>query len=113
MIATQKCYNQPTPMAKPKRSTTKPTDIPNLHHYRWFAFNGDMLVHGEEVWVATLEGAPIHDLPPGEEGKREIAERVRRYFAEQYNDPHARWKKLHIREVAPEDVGIIEDDPFP
>ncbi len=85
----------------------------NVATYRWFLVNGDILVHGEEVWFYKLESAPIADLPPGEAGKQAMAERVRQHFVQDHHDPQARWKRLNIREVPAGEIVRIEDDPFP
>lgn len=67
---------------------------------RYFLLRGT-LIAGTRQWL-MFEAAHADDLPEGEAGKTEIAERVRRYYAAQIGDPGARWS---------DDLDMIERQP--
>ena len=65
--------------------------------YRWFTVRGTLVANGREIRVG--EGAHADDLPKGEAGKEEIAERVRKHYAARYDDAAAHWRDLDVYEV--------------
>jgi hypothetical protein len=75
---------------------------PDPFDYRWFAVFGTLNVAGKQVYIN--HGAHADELPEGDAGKQEIAERLRKHYAELYEDPGAAWAELTVEELPPEDA---------
>lgn len=67
--------------------------------YRHFIVTGVLVIHGEALEV--FESCHADDLPPGDAGKTELAERVRKHLAAQENDPGASWQSVEVQEFDP------------
>lgn len=68
--------------------------------YRWVTLIGVLKTQTEDVRIA--EGMHANDLPPGEAGKDETIERVRKHYAYLYKDPEALWVEVQVFEQPPE-----------
>jgi hypothetical protein len=67
--------------------------------YRHFIVTGVLLAHGQTLDV--FQACHADDLPPGEEGKTALAERVRTYLAAQEGDPAVSWQSVEVQEFDP------------
>lgn len=67
--------------------------------YRHFVVTGVLVIHGQALDV--FQSCHADDLPPGEAGKTELAERVRTHLAAQEDDPRARWQSVEVQEFDP------------
>jgi hypothetical protein len=67
--------------------------------YRHFIVRGVLRIHGKDVELFQ----PCHadDLPAGEDGQTELAERVRKHHATVEGDPAASWQEVEVQEFDP------------
>jgi len=65
--------------------------------YRWFLVSGQLVADGRTIPILT--GAHAADLPAGDAGRAEVAERMRRTVAAGSGDPTARWQDLQVIEL--------------
>ena len=65
--------------------------------YRWFLVSGQLVADGRTIPILT--GAHAADLPAGDAGRAEVAERMRRTVAADSGDPTARWQDLQVIEL--------------
>ena len=65
--------------------------------YRWFLVSGQLVADGRTIPILT--GAHAADLPAGDAGRAEVAERMRRTVAAGSGDPTARWQDLQLIEL--------------
>jgi hypothetical protein len=62
--------------------------------YRYVVVCGVLRIHGEDLEVFRVCHAD--DLPTGEDGKTELAERVRKHLATEEGDPAASWQEVEV-----------------
>ena len=65
--------------------------------FRWFLVSGQLVADGRTIPILT--GAHAADLPAGDAGRAEVAERMRRTVAADSGDPTARWQDLQVIEL--------------
>ena len=65
--------------------------------FRWFLVSGQLVADGRTIPILT--GAHAADLPAGDAGRAEVAERMRRTVAAGSGDPTARWQDLQLIEL--------------
>lgn len=79
-----------------------------LEKARWFAIDGHLISQRGRIQV--FHSAHAWDLPDGEEGKAEIAERLRKRVADDLDMPTIRWDDdLNVDEL-PRPSGVIIGD---
>ena len=84
-------------------------ELPNLADQRRFTVLGLIAcADGQKIMVG--EGAHADDLPAGEDGIQEMADRICKHYGEMYGDPTATWRLLRLWEHGTnnETTGVLE-----